>query len=251
MLSEQRRDAILEQLRLEGAVRTTGLAKSLGVTEETIRKDLERLEEEDKLRRTHGGAVSNSDLRDELDYMEREGILPDAKERIAKLAVQLIEPKSIIFLDASTTAYALAKILPDIPVTVLTNAQKVLYCLIKRQNIKLVAIGGSLDRRSLSFFGAMATESLARFNIDQCFFSCRGIDLNRGLSEARERQADIKRTIIHQSSRPVLLADHTKFGAAASYFFAPATALDAIVTDRPPETSYQSYAQQHGIDLRF
>ncbi|KAF0096207.1 MAG: DeoR family transcriptional regulator [Puniceicoccaceae bacterium 5H] len=239
MLASQRHRIILETLHEAGAVRTAALAEQLNVTEETVRKDLLKLENSGKLKRAHGGAVLEVSLDRELDYQEREGQQIKEKARIAKRALRLIEPRSSIFLDASSTVLALARLLEDRELTVITHAQKVVSQLSHLADVKVIQLGGNLDRRSLSFTGPATIDSLRRYKIDQFFFSCRGLHETRGLSEASESQAALKYALFEQAEQVVLLADHTKFGLSSSYFFGQADDLDVVVTDQMPPEPYQ------------
>ncbi|MDP0499936.1 MAG: DeoR/GlpR family DNA-binding transcription regulator [Verrucomicrobiota bacterium JB022] len=240
MLASQRHQTILETLQLEGAVRTTLLAERLGVTEETVRKDLLKLEETGKLKRTHGGAVLDLALDRELDYQEREGQQIKEKAKISRRALQLIKPRSCIFLDASSTALALARLLPDQELTVITHAQKIVTQLSHLSQVNLILLGGNLDRRSLSFTGPATMDMARRYRIDQIFFSCRGLHRTRGLSEATEPQAAFKRFLFEQADEVILLADHYKFGLSSSYYFAGCDQLDVVVTDQPPPEEFRS-----------
>lgn len=249
MLASQRHKRILEILQKSGAERTAALAEQLEVTEETVRKDLLKLEKAGQLKRTHGGAVIDASADRELDYHEREEQQIKEKTKIARRTLELIPPHSCIFLDASSTVLALARILPDQEMTVITHAQKVVSHLSHLAQVKVVLLGGNLDRRSLSFTGPASLQALRRYKIDRAFFSCRGVHATRGLSEASELQAALKGALFEQSEGVVLLADHTKFGLSSSYFFASCAQLQAIVTDTPPPEEFTASLPETEIML--
>src|SRR5690606_12884543 len=138
MLVAERYDYIVQLVNSRGSIRVTELSELCQVTEETIRRDLDRLEEAGQLRRSQGGAVSvKGELQPETPYFEREITFADEKKRIAQEAIKLIEPKERIILDASSSAWYMAASMPDIPLTVLTNSIKVALELANKEKIEV------------------------------------------------------------------------------------------------------------------
>lgn len=231
MLALERHKQIMALVDNAGSVRTIELAEALKVTDETIRRDLERLELDGKLIRTHGGAVRvEKDLR-ELPLDEREAVQISEKLAIAKLAAQKIQAGDTLFLDASSTVLQLTKNLPAVPLTIITNALKVYTELIERPEYKVISLGGELDRQTLSFVGPLVEYALEDYRIDKYFFSCRGVDLTRGLSEASQVHARFKKRVIELSEDAYLLTDCKKFEIKSSYFFAKVSDIDCVITD--------------------
>lgn len=231
LLPQQRRREILALLQGGGSARVTDLAKRLGVTTETVRRDLKRLDREGRLVRTHGGAVPVEDSRHELPLDVRRNAQTAEKAAIAATAARFIEPGDAVCLDASTTCYELAKRLPEEELTVLTPSLAIATLLADRPGVEVVVLGGTLDPASLSLVGPAGLETLRRYNVSKLFFSCRGVDLSRGLSEASERHATLKRTMLDVAERSYLLADGTKFGLRSLVFFANVADVDVLVTD--------------------
>ncbi len=232
MLAISRRRAILELLDSEGSVRTTDLAERLAVTDETIRRDLEKLERDGLLQRTHGGAIKGDFRPRELPFAEREVLNMAAKEEIADLAAGLITPGERIFIDASSTALQMVMRLPAVPLTIITNSLIVLSRLGSSREHKVIATGGRLDVASQSLVGSVARAALKRYRIDKAFCSGNGMDILRGLSESNEQQASLKEALIPRCSAFIFLADHTKLGVSSDYFFCECSAIDILVTDR-------------------
>lgn len=234
MLVAERYEKIVGLVNDRGSIRVTELSELCQVTEETIRRDLDRLEQAGRLRRSHGGAVSvkDSPLQPEIPYAEREIINAEEKRRIAEEAVKLIRPNERILLDASTTAWYMASYLPDFPLTVLTNSIKVATELSSKERIQVISTGGILAQRSLSFVGPLAERSLDAYHVDKVFFSCKGVHLDRGISESNELQARIKQKMIGMADDVILLADASKFGVQAFTHVADLSDVHAIVTDR-------------------
>ncbi|WP_419874009.1 DeoR/GlpR family DNA-binding transcription regulator [Candidatus Pristimantibacillus sp. PTI5] len=231
MLAQERYDKIVQLVNERGSIRVTELAELCQVTEETIRRDLDRLEQAGRLRRSHGGAVSVKDQQPEIPYFEREIAQADEKKRIAEEAIKLIQPKDRILLDASTTAWYMAASMPDIPLTVLTNSIKVAMELSSKEKIEVISTGGILASRSLSYVGPLAERSLDAYHVDKAFFSCKGVHLERGISESNELQARIKHKMVGMADQVILLADSSKFGVQAFTHVADLSDVNTIITD--------------------
>lgn len=231
MLVAERYEKIVQLVNERGSIRVTELSELCDVTEETIRRDLDRLEQAGRLRRSHGGAVSVKDQQPEIPYFEREVTHAEEKRRIAEEAIKLISPNERIILDASTTAWYMAASLPDIPLTVLTNSIKVAMELAAKEKIEVISTGGILASRSLSYVGPLAERSLEAYYVDKVFLSCKGVHLERGISESNELQARIKQKMIGIADRVVLLADSSKFGVQAFTHVAALNEVADIVTD--------------------
>lgn len=251
MLASERHREILSRLSSIGGVRVAQLASELNVTQETIRRDLEKLDAEGKLVRTHGGAMAVETDRRELPLDVRETINLEQKRLIARRAVRELAPGDVIALDASSTAHELAKVIPDIPITVVTNALPVAHALLDRPAVRVIITGGILDRPSMSMVGPLAEQSLERFHVQKLFFSCRGLDLARGLSVTADEHAGIKRRMIDLCEKAYLLIDSSKFDVRSVEFFAPIEEMDMIVTDdgSPSKTLGEIKARGVAVEL--
>lgn len=238
MLVAERHEKIVQVVNERGSVRVSELSEICQVTEETIRRDLDRLEEAGRLLRSHGGAVSVREQQPEISYLEREITHMDEKKKIAREAVKLIQPHDRIILDASTTAWYMASILPDIPITVLTNSLKVALELSTKEKVEVISTGGILSPRSLSFVGPRAEGSLDPYHVDKAFLSCKGIHVDRGVSESNEMQALVKKKMIGISDKVFLLADSSKFGVQAFTNVAELREIDEIITDDQAEQQF-------------
>ena len=232
MLAVERIRQIELRVKQDGSARVAELARIFNVTEETIRRDLEKLESQHKIIRSHGGAASIGDSTGEVPYFEREERQVNEKVAVARTAVQRINEGDTLFIDASSTALQLAKTLPDIKLTVLTNAVKVMLELSQRPRIRVISTGGTLASESLSFYGPSAEKFLEGFHVDKIFVSCKGLDLERGASESSEMLAAFKRRAIAFSDWRCLLVDHTKLGANALAVFANLSDFHEIITDK-------------------
>lgn len=249
MLALERQRCIVEMITARRSIRTTEIAQTFGVTEETARRDLERLEAEGQLSRTHGGAYRDDANRRDIPSSSRETMNVAEKQAIARCAVGQIEAGDTIFLDASSTTLALARILPDIQLTVLTNALKIAAELLARSSFRVVMMGGTLHERSLSCLGPLSEQALECYHVQKAFISCRGVDPVRGLSEANDEQARLKRKIISLSEQTNLLADHSKLPLKSVFFFAQLSEVDALITDCHPPEDIAAAAKSSGVKL--
>jgi len=254
MLAADRHKLILSLLEETGSVRTVDLAQQLNVTDETIRRDLEKLEKDNLVQRTHGGAIKAQGLIKDRSFEERRIQNIDAKQRIAKAAIKLIQPGDRIFIDASSTALQFAKLLPSLDImelVVMTNSALVAQELATQVHIEVIHSGGVLDRQSQSYVGPAAIATMRRFRVDKVFFSGNGIDELRGISEINEAQAYIKEMIIPRSGSAILLADPSKFGVNSTYFFARCEEIDTLVTCREADHPLLEALSEEGVDIRF
>jgi DeoR/GlpR family transcriptional regulator of sugar metabolism len=249
MLIADRYERIVELVNERGSIRVSELSTLCQVTEETIRRDLDRLEKAGRLLRSHGGAVSLRDRQPETPYAEREIMNAAEKQQIAREAVLMIKPGDRILLDASTTAWYMASHLPDMPLTVLTNSIKVAAELSGKERIDVISTGGQLSRRTMSFVGHLAERSLELYHVDKMFFSCKGFHLERGASESNELQAMVKRKMISIAEQVILLCDSSKFGIQAFTHVATTSELDVVITDYSPATEQLKQLQELNIAI--
>lgn len=247
MLVAERRKKIVELVNQKGSVRVTELSNMFSVTEETIRRDLDILESQNKLRRSHGGAVRIQDR--EVPYFEREITNVKEKQAIAQLAIQWIQPGDRIILDASTTAWYMAKIMPNHPLSVLTNSIKVALELSEKEKINVISTGGQLSPRSLSFVGPLAEKSLQQYHVNKAFLSCQGIHTTRGISESNELQALVKRKMMEIADEVNLMVDYSKFGEQAFAHSGELHQLDRVITDAKTKEHYLHELREKGLEV--
>ncbi|WP_169086783.1 DeoR/GlpR family DNA-binding transcription regulator [Paenibacillus sp. PL91] len=238
MLAAERHRKIIEKLEQLGAVKVSELSEQFGVTEKTVREDLEKLEEKGLLKRTHGGAVLEQEGEDSLYPLQ----FPNSKHQqeksaIAALALSCIEPNDIIALDAGSTTLEMAKRLPNMPVTVLTNDLLIIRELTLKDQVRLVIPGGY--RHNNLLIGAESQEWIKRLNVHKLFLSTTGIHMDYGLTIFTEELSKLKRLYIENAKTVYCLADHNKFDKGALITFAELSEIDYIITDDgiPPDVA--------------
>lgn len=249
MLAIERHRLLLDLLQKSGSVRTAEAARALGVTEETVRRDFEKLEAEGTLLRSHGGAVRLEPSRQEVSEEERAHQNIQAKQKIARVALGHIRAGQTLLFDASTTVRQLAEMLPDQPLTIMTNGIRTALILTQKPAINVILLGGNIHNNSLSCAGDAAELALDLIHIDTAFLSCRGFDVNRGPSEASEGQARLKRRIFERADNVFLLADTSKIGVSSSFFFARPSELTALISDQTPDCETQAALQASGVEI--
>lgn len=232
MLVAERYNYIVQLVNSRGSIRVTELSELCQVTEETIRRDLDRLEQTGQLKRSHGGAVSILETHQlEIHYEEREITYMEQKKKIAQHAISYIEPRDRILLDASSTAWYVAKRLPDMPLTVLTNSIKVAMELAHKEKIEVISTGGIVSARSLSYVGPLAERSLDAYHVNKAFISCKGVHAEKGISESNELQGRVKQKMIDSADQIFVLADSSKFGVQAFTQVCQLDQVTKILTD--------------------
>lgn len=244
-----RRSQILEYLRENHRASTRALSDLFGVSEVTIRLDLQKLEEEGWLARVHGGAEIGPRLQHELPMAARELQNLEAKQRIAQAAVGFIQNGDTILIDSSTTAFHLTEFLKGYQnLTVVTNNFHVARVLSPLRGLDVVILGGSVRSETWSIVGPLAEEMIAALRIDKGFFGAAGVSLRRGLTDADIREVQIKRKMAASTQQLYALVDSTKFGKEAFSTTIPLEKVDYLITDGlPPE--FAEPLNRLGVDI--
>lgn len=250
MLSVERHERILDQLDKNKIIKVSELSKLLNVTEKTIRGDLELLEQRKLLKRIHGGAILSEEDR-MLPIAERQSGHSDVKHAIAREAVKLIKPNETILMDGGSTTIAVAELLGDFPVTVITNDIKIANVLLQKSNVQLMVLGGARIDKSSSLMGAQATEMLSKIRVNRLFFGTTGVSVEHGLTVFNSIHADWKKQIIATADHVTLLADSTKFEKVALIQFAKMDEIHEIVTDSNLDEHVKGILENHQILLHL
>ena len=233
MLSEERRREILEMLQTEGRVLVGALASRFRTSQITIRKDLEFLQHEGQLERTHGGAlpVKTGALRDR-SIQEKEQMHRREKLRIAEAAVHMIRHGQVIILDSGTTTTAIARSVRNIKnLTVITNATNIAAELAD-SSVEVILTGGVLRKNSFSLVGPLAEESLKKLSADLLFLAVDGFDVRYGLTTPNVLEARVNRVMAESARRVVVVCDSSKFGQRSLSLIMPTSAVHETITDK-------------------
>ncbi len=232
MLAIERQRKILENARKAGAVKTQELAAILGVTEETVRRDLDALSRQGLLHRTHGGATEISMMFQEIPQIERAGRQQQEKTEIAKAAVKTICPGETLIVDASSTVIELVRILPGgMNLRVVTYALDVFEKLAGREDIETILLGGTYEQKGSRFRGLTTETALRTLRLDRFYFSGGGFDTNLGIGEPNPEEARFKAIVMAQATWRCALMDHTKLGRETDHYFVKPSEIDLLLTN--------------------
>jgi len=250
VLNEERRRAIQEMLNRDGRVLVTDLARHFRTSQVTIRKDLEVLQQQHHLQRTHGGALpSREGAIQDPTLREKELLHRKEKIHIATAAAQMVQEGQVVILDSGTTTTAIAHALRDFRnLTIVTNAVNIAAEL-AGSVIEVILTGGTLRKNSFSLVGPMAEETLRRLNADLLFLAVDGFDVNYGLSTPNLLEAKVNRVMIEIAKRTVAVCDASKFGRRSLSLIAPTSAMHEVITDRGIAKSDLNALKKAGIEV--
>jgi DeoR/GlpR family transcriptional regulator of sugar metabolism len=229
-----RQARILEEVKRAGGVRVTELAQLLGVSDMTVRRDLETLAKQGLIAKVHGGATTvELGSTDEPGFEAKSVREPAEKEAIAARAASLIQPGTAVALTAGTTTWTLARYLRDIPhLTVVTNSVNIAEVLYKhdRSDLTIVLTGG-VRTPSDALVGGVAVSTIRSLHFDLVMMGVHGIDARAGLTTPNLTEAETNRAFAEAARRLVVVADHTKWGVIGLSQIAPIDSVDTLVTD--------------------
>ncbi|QAY62610.1 DeoR/GlpR transcriptional regulator [Xylanimonas allomyrinae] len=248
MYAQERLRAIVDRARADGRVEVATLAAELDVTPETVRRDLTQLERRGLLRRVHGGAIPLEHLGFERGVDTRQGVHSAEKQAIAQAALAELPDGGSLILDAGTTTYRLAELLPaDRELSVVTHSLPIATLLAGRPHITLHLVGGTIRGRTLAAVGAWAQRSLADVRAEVVFLGANGLTVEDGVTTPDLAEAEVKRALVRAGKRVVVLADHTKVGRTDLGLVAPVGAVDTLVTDAGLEPVLGDELQAAGV----
>lgn len=248
MFALERQKHILEVLREEGSVSVNRLSKALSVTEETIRRDLEKLEKEDALMRTHGGAIPVDNQ--EMPLEKRKQTNTAIKEKLARAAVKFILPGDTVFLDASTTTFFIARELKKMKkVTVVTNSLRILNELADVPDIKVISIGGLVSRNQ-SLVGSQAVNCIKEnYYVNKMFFSSRGISINAGILESNEQECAIKQCMVANAKSKFYMFDRSKVGRIGLAKLAKFEEINHVIAEKNFSEELREKFNEYNIEI--
>lgn len=250
MLTKQRKSLLLERLATDGRIVAKELALELGLSDDTIRRDLRELAYEGHLQRVHGGALPIAPA--DVNLAARQQIASASKQRVGKVAAGLIQANSVIILDGGTTALQVVKHLPhELVCTVVTHSPTIAVALADHPLIKVIMIGGVLYRHSMVNVGAAAIESMSHIRADYYFMGITGVSAEEGLSTGDLEEAHVKRALSARAAETILLASEEKLGVASSYVVMPLKNASGIVLNGKVTRSLTNALKRQGLDVHL
>jgi len=249
MLTRQRKQLIVDRLRQDGQIVAATLSAELGLSEDTIRRDLRALAAEGLLQRVHGGALPASPALG--DFAARTRVEPAGKRAIGCAAAALIQPGQVVFLDGGTSCEQLALQLPlTLSATVVTHSPTIAVALVPHPKVEVVLIGGRLFKHSVVAVGAAALEGIRRIHADLYFMGVTGVHPEAGLTTGDLEEAHIKRALMAQAAETWVLASSEKLNAASSCVIAPCTDATGLIVERQLRKSATHAFEKLGLSVR-
>ncbi|MEA1785054.1 DeoR/GlpR family DNA-binding transcription regulator [Arenibacter sp. GZD96] len=233
MLKEERHQTILNEVELHNRVLLTDIAEILGVSIDTARRDVKELDEENKLKKVHGGAISLSFT----NYSPGHHIyaLPQ-KTQIAEKAVALLKDGGVILIDGGTTCLELARLIPiKLKLTCFTLSLPVAMALLSKPNVEVIFLGGVISKEAQIATGAKAVQHLSEIKVDYSFIGTGYVDANYGLTEFDWDIVQLKKAVIKASKKAILLCISEKLNSQHRYKTCELNEIHTLITELDPE----------------
>lgn len=251
MLPAERHQFIMDELHRNNVVTVNELAQQLNVTTMTIRRDLQLLEKNGLIEKSHGGAVLPETSVKEATYRNRKLIHVEEKQRIAKRALTFIESSMSIFLDAGTTSYELAELIAKKhcnDLTIVTNDMAIAQILSGTAGVDVIMLGGHIDAESNSTCGILALHMVEQMHFDICFLGTQAITPEWNIMTANAEKIDLKRACVTAADMSILLADHSKFKKYKLYYILDIWQMDVLISDYSVTADEIKLFQEHQLE---
>lgn len=251
MLAAERRMLILEKLQEDKKVIVSELSAYFEVSEETIRRDLDKLEKEGFAIKSYGGATLNEHTTD-MPFSVRNKKNMAGKQKVAQIIETLVADGEHIILDPSTTAVAIVKALKHKEsLTIITNSIEVLMEQPEVSSWEIISTGGILREDYLALVGPRAMETIEAYNVDKVIVSCKGLSMEKGVTDANEMFSQVKQTMLRSAREKILAVDCTKFDVIGFSKICNIEDFDIIVTDQKPSEVWLDYFNDKGMKCYY
>lgn len=253
LVGEERKRIILDMINNAGKVSTNELVDRLKVSSESIRRYLEELEAENRLKRVYGGAVKLTLEREELSHLKRELLRSDEKKRIGRMAAAMVQDHDVIVIDdGSTSLQMIHYLMNKKSITVVTNSVPGLNLLLDYQNKELFSgevyfIGGKVDPKHFRISGSIAEKIMDSFYVNKAFISIDGLMLEHGITSYDAERALLAQKFIQKSKESIVLTDFSKVGNAKLYKMADLQEIDIVICDKAHPESWEEELNQKDV----
>lgn len=252
MLALERRNLILEKLQEEKRVVVSELSQLYNVSEETIRRDLDKLENEGYAIKSYGGAVINENMSIDMPFNVRKNRNVLGKQKIAEIVADMIRDGDQIMLDASTTAVFVAKAIKEKQrLTVITNSIEIMIELADVSGWNIISTGGTMKEGYLALLGSKAEAALRGYFVDKAIVSCKAFDMERGIMDSNDLFAQAKQTMMNSAKESILAVDHSKFDNMSFSKVTDIHNLTVVVTDQKPSEQWLEFLETHKIKCYY
>lgn len=246
----ERRDSIIQILYNEGKVRVDRLSEKFSVTSVTIRNDLDFLERKGILHRTHGGALLRKNVYEDPTLEEKQKLHTREKQRIGQKAVDLIKDGDSILLDSGTTTLEIARRLKGKEnLTIMTNAIKIALDLATKDDVTVMLTGGTIRRESYSLVGPDAEAAIRNYNFDKLFLGVDGLDLKYGLTTPNPMEAQLNRMMVQKASEVIAVTDSSKLGRHSFSHICELDEIGTIITDNNIMPEFEAQLENKQITV--
>ena len=252
MLAIERRNEILMKLQAERRVVVSELSQLYDVSEETIRRDLEKLVTEGVAITRYGGAVINENANLEVPFNIRKNYNVIGKQKIAEQIAAMVKDGESLMLDASSTAVYIAKALKEKKnLTVITNSIEIIVELMDMPEWKVLSTGGLSREGSFALVGPQTDKMLKSYHVDKAVISCKGFDLESGITDSDELHANNKITMLGAAGKKILAVDKSKFDKTAFTAIGALDDITTVVTDEEPDRRWLQAFEEAGIECVY
>lgn len=253
MLKEERYQKIIDWVNNNNAVTVEELRERFKISQPTVSRDLQILNNAGKLIKTHGGAVSHSlGFTSEPSFTYRKTQFAKEKQRIAKMAIKYVRPGESIMLDSGTTIFWIAELLGEIEnLNVWTNDFYVALQLLNYEKIDIIFLGGRLRRKYFNTIGVLTNQLVKNIHVDRLFLGVDAIDIEGGLMVYSVEEAELKRIMIEVSKETIVVCDHSKFEKVALASICPIENIQKIITGRETESQKIDIMRKLNVDIEI
>ncbi len=254
MLAIERRKLILDQLHEENRVVVSNLSHKFGVSEETIRRDLERFEQEGIVTRSYGGAVLNDNVGSEMSFQFRKRKNLLGKKVIGEIVADMVSDGDHIFIDPSTTTLVVVRELRRAGkqnITIITNAIEVLVECAEYSDWDVLSLGGSMQPGKYALVGPQTIAGIESYHADKAIIACKGLDLKQGVTDSNVMFSQVKRAMLENAKERILAADTTKFDQVGFSRVCGLDDVDAVVTDVAPSGEWPTRLEESGVQCFY
>lgn len=254
-MKEIRRDYIRNYLKTNTSASTIELSEMFNVSQNTIRRDFDYLEENGEVSKVHGGVIIKNQLPQATPYIVRDSKLSFEKEKISQLAASQIEEGDFIFIDAGTTTRNILNYIdPSMSITVVTNNAETIINAIKMENINLFILGNRYNKKTKSFLDSGFNGSpdfLKSLTITKAFMGSTGISISKGLTNYESEEIPYKKIVVETAKEIYLLADNTKIDNPSLISYFPLQNIDVFITNQEPPKDYIEFFEQNDVEYLF
>lgn len=251
MLASKRQDFITKIITEQKFITVEQLSQEFNVSGETIRRDLKNLEKKGILKRAYGGAYLEGARDNDVNVQVRKDKMIQNKEAIAAICSQFLQPDDTLFLDSSTTALEIAKLITDVPITVITNSLIIVNQLSGLRNVRIISLGGVLDVVNMCFTGKTTINEISNYYAKKGFISCRSLSMKYGVMDSNEQIGQVRSAAMANSNKCYLIADHTKFDNTALCKINDLNQFEAIITDLKPDDAWMEYLESIQVPVYY